>query len=109
MLRLMKLWIDDVRSAPRGYYWCKKTKEAINIIEYYIHNESWIDPIEILDMDHDAGDYAEFYGGDYINILNWMEQYYPNHCIPIHIHSMNPVGVQNMRAIIQRNGWKEVK
>ena len=28
--------------------------------------------------------------------------------IPIHIHSMNVVGVQNMRAIIQRNGWKEV-
>lgn len=26
----------------------------------------------------------------------------------IRIHSMNPVGVQNMRAIIQRNGWTEV-
>ena len=28
---------------------------------------------------------------------------------PIRIHSQNPVGVQNMRAIIQRNGWVEVR
>ena len=27
---------------------------------------------------------------------------------PIRIHSQNPVGVQNMRAIIHRNGWKEI-
>ena len=27
---------------------------------------------------------------------------------PIHIHSQNPVGVENMRAIIKRNGWEEV-
>ncbi len=25
-----------------------------------------------------------------------------------HIHSMNPVGVQNMRNIIKHNGWKEL-
>lgn len=24
------------------------------------------------------------------------------------LHSANPVGVQNMRAIIQANGWKEI-
>ena len=23
-------------------------------------------------------------------------------------NSMNPIGVQNMKAIIQRNGWKEI-
>ena len=27
----------------------------------------------------------------------------------IHIHSMNPVGVQNMRAIIEKNGWREIR
>lgn len=27
---------------------------------------------------------------------------------PIHLHSMNAVGVANMRAIIQKNNWKEV-
>lgn len=104
----MKLWIDDIRPAPDGYYWCKRVKEVINIINYYKGNSNWIDPIELIDIDHDAGDYAEFYGGDYINILNWMEENEINN-IPIRIHSMNPVGVQNMRRIIQRNGWTEVK
>ena len=28
---------------------------------------------------------------------------------PIRIHSQNPVGVANMRAIIERNGWREVR
>jgi hypothetical protein len=25
------------------------------------------------------------------------------------LHSANPVGVANMRRIIERNGWKEIK
>lgn len=64
-------------------------------------------PIEILDIDHDSG---EFYkdGGDYIEILNWFEKT-QTPCPPIHIHSMNSVGVENMRRIIQRNGWKEIR
>lgn len=61
--------------------------------------------IELLDLDHDAGPFADE-GGDYIKILDWMEE--TGRSYPIRIHSQNPVGVQNMRAIIQRNGWKEV-
>lgn len=60
---------------------------------------------ELIDIDHDAGEYA-FDGGDYIKLLDWLEE--TNRNYPIHIHSMNPVGVQNMRNIIQRNGWVEV-
>ena len=62
--------------------------------------------IEIIDIDHDAGDYVRF-GGDYIKLLDWLEE--TGRSYPIHIHSMNPVGVENMRRIIQRNGWTEVK
>jgi hypothetical protein len=65
-----------------------------------------VDEIELIDIDHDAGDYAQ-YGGDYIRLLDWLEE--TGRRYPIRIHSMNPVGVANMRAIIQRNGWKEVK
>ena len=43
---------------------------------------------------------------DYIEILNWMERTGRNY--PIHIHSMNVVGVENMRRIIRKNGWKEM-
>ena len=98
----MRLWVDDVRPAPEGYWLAQsvtQAKLAIQIVE----NSS--EPIELIDIDHDAGDYAND-GGDYINLLNWLEETGRNY--PIRIHSMNPVGVANMRRIIQRNGWKEV-
>jgi hypothetical protein len=63
-------------------------------------------PFEVIDLDHDAGDFARA-GGDYIAILDWLEETGRNY--PIRIHSMNPVGVENMRRIIQRNGWTEVR
>ena len=61
--------------------------------------------IELINIDHDAGEYAK-YGGDYIKLLDWLEATGRNY--PIHIHSMNPVGVENMRTIIKRNNWKEI-
>ena len=56
-------------------------------------------------MDHDAGDFR-LDGGDYIKLLDWLEE--RGSCYPIRIHSMNPVGVENMRAIIRRNNWEEI-
>ena len=112
----MKLWIDDVRPAPEGYIWCHSVHRAIKEIElfeqslfddYYIDNIPFdkLEKIELIDIDHDAGEYAQ-YGGDYIKLLDWLEETGRNY--PIHIHSMNPVGVANMRVIIKRNGWVEV-
>lgn len=101
----MKLWVDDVRPAPPGYQWAKSVHETkIHICQLTKSDGSHC--IEVLDLDHDAGDYA-FMGGDYIELLNWMEAHGIND-IPIHIHSMNPVGRENMRRIIEHNGWKEI-
>lgn len=104
----MKLWIDDTRPAPEGYVWCKSVNEAkdtILMLELYATvNEDY--KVELIDLDHDAGDYANE-GGDYIKLLDWLEETKRNY--PIRIHSMNPVGVENMRRIIRRNGWTEVK
>lgn len=107
----MKLWIDSVRPAPDGYVWCKSVDEAKHRIrrscEELINNPK-LDyyKIELIDIDHDAGDYTSD-GGDYIKLLDWLEETGRNY--PIHIHSQNPVGVANMRRIIERNGWKELK
>lgn len=95
----MKMWIDDVRVAPHGYIWCKTVDEAINILVDF-HKS-----VELIDIDHDAGDYA-VYGGDYIKILDWLA--FMEYDIPIRIHSANPVGIDNMRRIIRRNGWVEI-
>lgn len=98
----MNLWIDDVRPAPDGYKWCKSVNEAVDLIEAVEGHFC----ISIIDIDHDAGDFAHD-GGDYIKLLDWLEE--TNRNIPIRIHSMNPVGVENMRRIIQRNGWVEIR
>ena len=101
----MKLWIDDIRPAPNGYHWVKSVHEAIiHICQMKRPNGDY--NIEVIDLDHDAGDYA-FMGGDYIKLLDWMEYKGINN-IPIHIHAMNPVGRQNMQTIIKKNGWREV-
>ena len=107
----MKIWVDDVRPAPEGYVWCKSVCDAIYEIEggelyNWIDSNINNDTITLIDIDHDAGEYA-VYGGDYIKLLDWLEQTGRNY--PIRIHSMNPVGVNNMRAIIKKNGWTEVK
>ena len=105
----MKIWVDDIRPAPEGYVWCKTVNDAKKEIkdreyrlQYYLNLEH---EIELIDIDHDAGYYASD-GGDYIKLLDWLEETSRNY--PIRIHSANAVGVQNMRRIIERNGWKEV-
>lgn len=118
---MIKLWIDDIRPAPNnGYIWCKSVNQAKNVIQTLVFCEKCVEndfcepdkvvclntiTIELIDIDHDAGDYVSD-GGDYIKLLDWLEEVGLNY--PIHIHSMNPVGVENMRRIIQRNNWKEI-
>lgn len=93
----MKIWIDDIRYPPAGYVWCKSVNQAKKVIS--------AGNIELIDIDHDAGAYFKD-GGDYIRLLDWLEL--TNRSYPIHIHSMNPVGVLNMRKIIQKNSWIEI-
>ena len=81
----------------------RKVKEKSE--DYMLHTLTDSFNIELIDIDHDAGDFASD-GGDYIKLLVWLEE--TGRIYTIHIHSMNVVGVQNMRAIIQRNGWEEV-
>lgn len=118
----MKIWLDDIRPAPEGYEWCK------SVIEFLLFYSHRLDEIEFMDFDHDAGDYV-VEGGDYIEILKWLDGWYNNYLsyhkrvedhhsillaetiskIKFRFHSANPVGVENMRRIIERNGWEEVK
>ena len=118
----MKIWLDDVRPAPEGFYHAYTVEEAIFIIrkwegeidyaweQYILGNynrerfERFINnyALELISCDHDLGEGK----ADGIKLLDWLEATGRNY--PIRIHSANPVGVQNMRRIIQRNGWKEV-
>ena len=102
----MKLWIDDLRPAPEGYIWITSVNQAKIAIKTYERNP--YDDKVLIDIDHDAGDYSAE-GGDYIKFLDWLEsEGHVDEGFTFHIHSMNPVGIQNMRTIIQKNGWKEI-
>lgn len=102
----MKIWVDDVRPAPNSpdWVWCHSVNEAKRYISVFLFQS--FQEIELIDIDHDAGDFFSD-GGDYIKVLDWLE--WLGLSVPIRIHSMNPVGVENMRRIIQRNGWTEVR
>ena len=84
----MKLWIDDVRPAPEGYVQQMSVEGAKCSI---LVAEGIGETIELIDIDHDAGLYSCM-GGDYIKLLDWLEETDRNY--PIRIHSMNPVGVK---------------
>lgn len=109
---MIKIWIDDIREPPFGYLWFKSVNEVINYLEkienaldeYDYPPEDLL--IEAIDLDHDAGKYSKD-GGDYIEILNWMERRKMGGW-PIRLHTANPVGRENMRTIIRHNNWKEV-
>lgn len=100
---MITIWIDDVRPAPSDKYDIT-LKSTTDVIHYLRTNVRATDNV-FLDIDHDAGDYAKL-GGDYYKILDWCEAH--NYNPVVHIHSMNVVGVQKMRAIIQRNKWDEI-
>lgn len=102
----MKLWLDDVRPAPGDMFHEWVWSRSVNTTKLAIvAAENAGKVIEVLDLDYDLGDY--FYnGGDAIKLLDWLEKTGRNY--PIRLHSMNPVGIQNMRAIIERNGWTEI-
>ena len=107
----MVLWIDDLRPHPwddKVYvtvHSVNKAKEFILDFENKAARGLMEDEIEYIDIDHDAGKYAAD-GGDYIKLLDWLEE--QGACYDIRIHSYNPVGVENMRRIIKRNHWKEI-
>ena len=105
----MKIWIDDEREAPIGYSWIHSVNEAIAFIMRCEHNQKLFEPygsmwkIEVIDIDHDMSECT--YDG--IRLLDWLGENGYNY--PIHIHSMDSAGVQNMRTVISRSELEEVQ
>ena len=95
----IKIWVDDVRTVPNGYVGTKSVNDTIALIE---KTEAEGGNIELIDLDHDLGDFACF-GGDAIKILDYLverETFYP-----VTLHTANPVGRANMQRMIDRF-WK---
>ena len=110
---MIKIWVDDERDMPKDYSCTACTTRCA----LYFIKKAFYDKEEVeISLDHDAGKYADM-GGDYIKILEKLEELsykypmvkdYIKNKITFHLHTANPVGRDNMRRIIQKNGWREV-
>ena len=119
----MKIWMDDERPAPDGYIQAYDVDSAIREIirckketdyywkEYimgYMDRERFergfsVFNIEEVSCDNDLGEgVPEGY-----KLLEWLEA--TGYKVPIRIHSASPVARARMQAIIERNGWTEIK
>jgi len=92
----MKIWVDDERPTPSGYHGAKSVNQAIALIEFA--EEKQIE-IELLDLDHDLGQYA-YDGGDAIRLLDYLVE--RGTFYPIKIHTQNTVGRQNIQRVLDR-------
>jgi len=96
MSKTVKIYLDDLRDAPAEYIRTRSVNETIKLIEELEANNF---DIQLIDIDHDLGDYASD-GGDAIKLLDWLVE--RNTLYPINIHTMNVVGRANMQRIIDR-------
>lgn len=103
---MIKIYVDDMRSAPKDYIHFKTVNDTLKFIrqKYKEGNAEFF-----LSLDNDAGVYnAPKFGGDYINILNALEELHntgkmKNLKLTIYPHTMNTVARQNMRNVIKGN------
>ena len=115
----MNIYLDDCRPAPEGYRLVKTARECIEALA--------AGGVKYLSLDHDLGDACAKCWRDEKNeafsktcgahcscdchqtgyaACLWMAEYgvWPTH--KPQVHSANPVGAANMRAVIDRY-WKE--
>lgn len=109
------IYVDDIRTDMRWFYrtfnctfddkeWtlviCRNYNEAIKALDQL--NGANV----VLDLDHDLGFDPET--GEDLNGYR-ICLYVLEHQIPLmgfHLHSMNPVGVANMRQVLTKAGYK---
>lgn len=95
----MKIWLDDIREAPKGWTRCLRPDEVIEFIESGEVEEVSLD----FDLDLVDGRGIDRNGED---VLKWIEQQAvergDSFRVPeIRIHSANPVGRQRLQRALE--------
>ena len=106
------LYVDDIRSNDSFYktlsnytewqpHIARNYSEAIRLLNDCSDGEI------IIDLDHDLGfDGLKFEKSGYDICKYIVENQIPLRAF--HIHSMNPVGIHNMRQLLQHYGYSEI-
>ena len=88
----MKLWLDDVREAPKDWVRAYTARDMIDLLEIYE------DAVDEISLDHDLGN--EEFGTGY-DVMLWIEERVSTdsgYQIPkINFHTSNPVGRARMQ------------
>lgn len=99
-------WFNQHLSRAEWYsYICRNYEQTIYFINFIREND--IDAHFFLDLDHDLGEIDDSLAPSGYDICKWVVE---NH-IPLvgfHIHSMNPVGRENMRQLLTHYGYREI-
>jgi hypothetical protein len=95
----MKIWLDDWRPAPKGWFWVKNAADAKKLLSKPSLK------FESISLDHDLGLYEETGYG----LAEWMVEnsIYPEELIQI--HTGDPVGRDNLVQLFQRYAPKEIE
>lgn len=91
------IYIDDMRQPliPDAL-WVKSYDEAIAALTTISYTLSLV-----IDFDHDLGEGKTGY-----DVAKWLVEY--NYFGKFRIHSMNPVGANNIRQLLKHYGWTEI-
>lgn len=112
------IYVDDIREDDTFFHhlsrytdmgWlpivCRSAEEAIFFLNYYNDGTS-----VVIDLDHDLGEGHEvddrMVASGYDICKHIVENQIP--LLGFHIHSMNPVGAQNMRQLLTHYGYREI-
>ena len=98
------IYIDDMRQPLiPGALWVKSYDEAIAALKaIQSTSEITLMPFSlVVDFDHDLGEDKTGY-----DIAKWLVEY--NYFGKFRIHSMNPVGANNIRQLLKHYGWTEI-
>ncbi len=86
----MKVYLDDIRPAPAGWWLAQSVKQAIRLISR--------GDVTVISLDHDLGENRKT--GD--KVLTWLYTQVARYGFAppeILIHTMNPVGRQKMETV----------
>ena len=102
-MKTLYIYLDDLRDMPLQHdlydqaVVCRNYQDAVSAIKKYLPSFDNL----IVDLDHDLGN--KLTGYDFCKYL--VENKITGQ---FHIHSMNVVGVENMRQLLSHYGWIEI-
>lgn len=99
------IYIDDTRQPLiPGAIWVKSYGEAIAALKAVVVLKAVSPPNSltlVVDFDHDLGEKKTGY-----DVAKWLAEY--PWTANFRVHSMNPVGANNIRQLLKHYGWTEV-